>query len=359
MDVAITAAGFLIVAVTVADLGWTTLAASGGGGPVTSRLAHYLWRLARVPRGFPRRHQVLRLVGLAVVGTTILVWFVMMWLGWAMVFAGGQDAVVSSTSGEPAGWWGVVYFAGTTIWTLGPGDLVAQGPGWRILTAVASMSGLLVATLAITYLVPVIGAVTHRRQVALQISALGEDPYEIAGRSTDAQGRSDLARHLQDLTGKLQRLAQQHLTYPALHYFHDVNRETAGPVQIAVLDEALTMLTTAPPAIASIETTVASARAAVRTFLGTLTAAYISPSEHPPPPPDPRRVRAAGLETSDDEDVARQIDDLSERRSALLGLVEDDGWNWGDVYPAHSDEDEGAPRGSVAEAPDGGADEDG
>lgn len=166
-----------LVVVTACDLAWTTLAASGGGGPVTSRLAHWMWEAIRTRRGFRGRHQLMRLGGLAVVVVTVLLWLVLLWLGWALIFSGSEVAVVSDQTGRPADWWGRVYFAGTTISTLGPGDLVAGGPAWQIATVVSSLSGLLFATLAITYLIPVVGAVTSRRQVALQIVGLGEDPY--------------------------------------------------------------------------------------------------------------------------------------------------------------------------------------
>lgn len=346
--------GATLVALGMADLIWTTLAASGGGGPLTSRLAHLLWEVVRVPPDFPRRHQVMRLGGLVVIGATVATWVVSIWVGWTLIFSSDPWAVVSSTTGQPATWWGRFYFVGTTISTLGLGDLIPPQQPWRVLAAVASMNGLLVATLAITYLVPVISAVTHRRQVALQISGLGGDPFEIAARSADPTGGRDLARHLEDLTGELHRLAQQHLTYPALHYFHDVSRETAGPVQVAVLDEALTLIQLISDGTQPIATTVDSARAAVRSFLATLTAAYIAAADEPPAVPDVRRLRALDVAAPPADEFRERMRDLADHRAALLGFVEDDGWRWDDVYPDRGggDTEEEAPRGSVARRPE-------
>lgn len=356
LDILLIMAGVAVIASGIGDLTWTTLSTSGGGGPITSRLAHYLWEMIRLPRRFARRHQMMRLWGLTVVGVMIITWIVLVWLGWALVFAGGEQAVVWDTTGRPANWWEKVYFAGTTVSTLGPGDLVAGGPVWQTLTATASLSGLLVATLAITYLVPVVGAVTHHRQVALQIAALGEDPFAVAARLTRADRRGDLAGYLTDLTGSVQRLAQQHLTYPALHYFHDVQRETAGPVQIAVLDEALTILMLSSDEAEPGATTLDLVRAAVSSFLGTLTAAYIATAEEPPERPDPRRLAEAGIRNMDDREFGRRLDELAERRSALLGLIEDDGWEWSDVYPRGPGKDDSsdkeAPPGSLGETPE-------
>lgn len=346
-------AGIVLVVVTACDLAWTTLAASGGGGPVTSRLAHWMWEAIRIRRDFRGRHQLMRLGGLAVVVVTVLLWVVLLWLGWALIFSGSEAAVVSDQTGRPADWWGRVYFAGTTISTLGPGDLLPGGPAWQIATVVSSLSGLLFATLAITYLIPVVGAVTNRRQVALQIVGLGEDPYVIAATADGRAVTGDLDGELRGLSTALQRLAQQHHAYPALHYFHDVNRESAGPVQIAALDEALTLLMFGVDGHGRDLATVHSARVAVDSMLATLTSAYIVPADEPPPLPDLDRLRRLGVETVDRDTFRRRLDGLADRRRTLLGLVEDDGWFWEDVYPDRGDGDEEAPAGSVTGTPTG------
>lgn len=343
--------GTVLIVVSACDLTWTTLAASGGGGPVTSRLAHWMWEAIRTGRDFRARHQLMRLGGLAVVVVTVLLWLVLLWLGWALIFSGSEVAVVSDQTGRPADWWGRVYFAGTTISTLGPGDLVPGGPAWQIATVVSSLSGLLFATLAITYLIPVVGAVTSRRRVALQIAGLGEDPYAIAASADGRAVTGDLDGELRDLSTALQHLAQQHLAYPALHYFHDVSRESAGPVQIAALDEALSLLMCGVDGDGRNLATVHSARTGVDSMLATLTAAYIAPADEPPPVPDLDRLRRLGVETVDRDTFRRRLDELADRRRTLVGLVEDDGWFWSDVYPDRGDEDEEAPAGSVSEMP--------
>lgn len=333
-----------LIALSVADLAWTTLSAGGGGGHLTARVSHWLWEVIRAGGAGGRRHRLMQIGGLLVVGTIILIWVGLLWLGWTLVFAAAEEAVVVDGSGEPVSWWARVYFAGTTVSTLGPGDVVAGTAAWRFATALSSLSGLLFITLAITYLLPIISAVSQRRMTAMQITSLGDDPYEIALRSGDPVQARELEAQFRDLAADVQRLAQQHLAYPALHFFHDVDRENAGPVQIAVLDEALTMIDLGIVEGADPISSVGPARQAVASVLGTLTTAYIEVADDPPPSPDLDRLD--GVETVDRETFHARLADIADRRRALLAFVEDDGWTWDHVYPAQDEEDD--PRGRGA-----------
>lgn len=59
------------------------------------------------------------------------------------------------------------------LFSLGNGGYQPASGVWEIVMVVATLNGLLVLTLAITFLVPVVGAVAQRRQQAALIHALG------------------------------------------------------------------------------------------------------------------------------------------------------------------------------------------
>jgi hypothetical protein len=327
-------AGAVLVAVAFVDMLWTTVGASGGSGPLTGRLSHLLWSLAhRAAGSSQRRHRRLRLAGIAIVIVVFVLWIGLLVGGWSLVFASSVHAVVTTDGGVPANFGQRVYFAGYTTATLGNGEF-RPGPGiWQQLTYVATFSGLGMATLAVTYLVPVVGAVTDRRTMALHITSLGRTPQEIV---TDAWRRGEwngLERELSRLGPELFRAGQRHLTYPVLHYFHDVDTRAAAAVAVAVLDEALTLLAHGVAEYTRPDRTAMSvAREGVGSLLAALSSGHIAAAEEAPPVPDLEPLRRAGIPTVSDEAFARACEERRDRRKLLYGFIRDDSWHWRVVH---------------------------
>lgn len=178
---------------------------------------------------------------------TLLTWVLLLWTGFTLIFAAGDPAVVRSSTGDAAGLVAVVYFVGFTIFTLGLGDFVPVEGVWRIVTTVATFSGLLLlVTLAITYFLSVVSAVVSRRSLAVHVHSLGRTPAEIvAGGWTGSSFSSALVQHLVSLTSELAPLSEQHLAYPVLHYFRPRDPATAGSVAIANFSEAMLLMESA------------------------------------------------------------------------------------------------------------------
>lgn len=84
---------------------------------------------------------------------TLGTWLLLLWAGWTLVFSASPEAVLQDPEGVPADGWARAYFAGFSVFTLGVGDYVPNGPVWQLLTVVAVVSGLALTTMAITYLV--------------------------------------------------------------------------------------------------------------------------------------------------------------------------------------------------------------
>lgn len=321
----ITLGALLIIAVAV-DALTTTVAVGSGGGWMTRRLSTGLWTAARHVVG--DRHDALRRVGVAVTLTSIAAWLLLAWLGWTLVFAASSSAVVDATSGEPATFGQRVYFAGYTLLTLGNGDYRPEGLVWQVATVLTVGNGFVLVTLAITYLVPLASAVTEMRQLAASVNALGATPDAILTGAFDGDGLQQLQGDLSGLEQQLLLHQQRHLTYPVLHYFHSTQPGTSAPLQLVLLDEALTLLEAGVAAdVARPQRLIQRLRAALNGYVDVLSN-YVSPASQPPPAVPLDALRAAGIPTVDQQTYRARVDELEPRRRLLAGALAHDAWEW-------------------------------
>ncbi len=335
MSIVFVTAGAAIVALTIADLLSTTLSVASVKGLVSGRLASKVWRQVLRLR---LSHQRLRRVGMVLVSGFIAGWAVMSWLGWTPVFLGAGDAVVNSTTCVPASFSDRIFYAGYLVSTLGNGDFTRVGRSWQIASVLASITGLVAVTLAITFMVPLVSGVVHRRQVAATISTLGDTPARLLARMWDGEGFSPLADHLSGLLSELHLLTQRHTAYPMMHYFHSDQRHEAIAPMLAVLDEALLVLEHGVDRPGIAELTVGATRDSGAEFLRLLDGGFVTAAAHAPPDPDLAWVRRLGARTVDDGAFDRVVRGHSRRRRILLGFVEGDGWGWNDLHEVPEDE---------------------
>lgn len=335
MNIFLATVGAVLVLLSLVDMIWTTVAVSAGAGPVTGRLTAGLWHGVRRIAGQGQNHRLLRLGGIAIVCSVFITWIVMLVIGWGLVFTASPGAVIDVSASAPATDMERFYFAGYVAATLGNGSY-APGYGlWQVLTVLAAFSGLLVATMAITYLVPVTSAVVGRRKLALQISSLGEDPVAIVRAALTDRDWQAFDRQLESIGDGLSQLGEQHLAYPVLHYFHDIDRPAAASVNIAVLDEVLTIMRYGlPEETRPSPVTLRSVRNSLGSFLSALEAGHISEADEDPASEALEMLRELDIVTVSDEDFAEALEDNARRRRLLLAFVEDDGWTWASVYDA-------------------------
>lgn len=331
MDVLLIVVGAVVVAVTAGDLLSTTVSVASVNGLVSGHITDRLWRLL-LRRSLS--HRALRLAGPTIVSGLIVSWAVLLWAGWSLVFIGAGDAIVESSGGAPATPGQRVYYAGYLVATLGNGDLVAATTGWRVLSVLASLNGLLAMTLAITFLVPVVSGVVQRRSLAAQLAGLGGTPEAVLRRSWNGTDFSALEPYLVGIVPELHQLTQRHLAYPVLHYFHSDQRDAAIAPMVAVLDESLLVLHAGVADHGISNLTLRSCRDATTELLRLLTDSFVEPSDVAPAAPDLASPSALGAAVCDPADFARAVERSSPRRRRLRGLVESDGWQWDDVLGA-------------------------
>ena len=279
MSTVLVVAGLAVVGLTLSDLFSTTLSVSSVNGIVSGKIADFLWRQALRLR---LSHRTMRTVGLLIVVGLVIGWSLALWTGWSLVFAGAGDAIVRSTSGASASVADRVFFAGYLVSTLGNGDITAAATAWQLVTVLASISGLISVTLAITFLVPVAQGVVHRRQIAATIAGLGTTPKDLLERSFDGEGFAPLGEHLTTLISELHLLTQRHMAYPVLHYFHSVERHVAIAPMTAVLDESLLLIEQGTSDHGLNPLTLRATRDAVAELLRLLEDAFIHPADEGP-----------------------------------------------------------------------------
>lgn len=315
--------GFVLLGLVLADALWSTLSAQGGG-PLSRRLMRGVWTALASGTDYESARR--RIGGLAVLLALAVLWIGLLWSGWLLVFSGSEGAVVHGQSGAPADLPARIYFAGYTIFTLGLGDYVPGGGLWQILTALASLSGLFLITLAITYLVPVLSAVAESRRLASGISALGLTPGTFVSTGWNGAGFGGLERQLERLADALTLHTERHLLYPVLHFFHSSNVKTALPPNVAVLSDALLLLRVAvAPDARPDPASLAAIDGALDTFVETLAGTYVEEAE-PPPLPSLDALRACGVPLTSDALPVSEND--SDRRRRLHAFVRQGGWTW-------------------------------
>ncbi|MBW3658217.1 MAG: hypothetical protein KY457_06235, partial [Actinobacteria bacterium] len=321
-----TVLGALILMAVLTDLIVTTIVPSGGAGPMTRKLGTTLWRGILVLHRRRGAHRALRAAGPFILVTIITLWLVGLIAGWALVF-GQEGSVVDVQSGEPSASFGKVHFAAATILGRGATDFTPGSDFWRALEGIAAGTGVALVGLSIAYILPIVGAVVQKREVASYIGSLGGTPDEILVRAWDGESFGSLHLHFIALTPLINRLAQNHLAYPILHYFHSGERFTALGPSIVVLDETLTFAVEAMDESATLDpSSVRPCRAAVDGFLRTLTRVAIVSADEPVPPPAFDEYRDKDLPLRDREEIQRRYEDLKDRRCLLAGFLEHDGW---------------------------------
>jgi hypothetical protein len=322
--------GLVLVLAALMDALWTALWVDGGAGPITAQTTNGGWWVLShlVPS---KRHTWLSLAGPLIQTLTVMTWVGLLGVGWVLIFSADPTSLVYARTPEPEPSTPVdrIYFVAYTISTMGNGDLYPQRGGWSLVVAGASLSGMVLITMVISFLLSVISGVTTKQALAQQITGLGTSGSEFILHTWDGEGFGGLDLQLLSMSEGLGTLTEQQMAYPILHRYHGAAPQRDSAPAVVILDDALTILRYGiqetyrpPPALLQ------SARNTVQTYLKTLKSAAIYPADCLPPPPDLEPLRRAGLPVVSDAEFARSLDDLAQRRRLLLGLVQSNNFRW-------------------------------
>ena len=211
--------GGLLIALVGADVFRTALLPSSPG-PVNHVLSRVLWQAARrTPRAV--RPGSMRCAGPLALLLTVLVWLLLLWLGFALLYLPGvDDLTYDGDFGRGVS--EALYLSGAALVTLGFGDIVASSTGVRLLTVAEAAAGLGVLTATLGYLPAIYTLVTALRTANQAVADLDADSTEGAAEllGVDASLVLDMVRR--DVIA-----ARQHLQrFPVLHYFHPTYDES-------------------------------------------------------------------------------------------------------------------------------------
>jgi hypothetical protein len=326
--------GFVIIATAIFDLLWTAFVE--GAGPLSLRTMILVGRFQKNLRMRFTSRKIIPWAGLSVILASLTMWTGLLWVGWAFIFSSVPGAVVVAATHQPADLWQRIYFVGSTLFTLGIGDLLPHGHVFEILTDLCSASGFFVFGAALAYLVPVVSAATQKRSVAVYIWSLGHNPSDIIYRAWNGCDSSDLTNHFDALIPQLLTLGEMHLTYPVLHFFHSPKRAASAGANIAMLDEALSIIEFGINHSCGVQIArIHSVREAINQYVVTLAPVlqYVA-STGAPPVPSIDVLRQGGLPTKPQDAYEKAISNQMERRQLLQRMARMEGWTWEHIHPS-------------------------
>lgn len=224
-------AGLLLLAVVLLDAFQTIILPRRPVGRLRITRIFFLltwspwrWCVRRV-RSRNRREQLYSIYGPLSLLVLFLFWALLLIAGYALVFFGLRipfhDPLLIGT-GEWARLGSCLYVSGTTLFTLGLGDVLPQSRGARLMTVLEAGTGLGFVALVIGYL-PVLYASFSQREVliALLDARAGSPPsaLEVLLRHDFQDGRLVLRSLLAEWERWCAEVLETHVSYPILCYY--------------------------------------------------------------------------------------------------------------------------------------------
>jgi hypothetical protein len=201
------------------------------------------WVGSRMSR-LPRREAWLASFAPIGVGLNFLVWGLALVLGYGLIV----DGLRSEMRPPPPDLGTSLYFSATTFVPLSYGDIVPIGVIARLATVAESVTGIVVAALAITLLFSLYESFQDREKQVVQLDALAGAPpsgVQILETASEHGMKDELIKTFDDWRGWAADVLESHLAYPILFYFRSSHDNEAWINSFgAVMDAATLVLST-------------------------------------------------------------------------------------------------------------------
>jgi hypothetical protein len=161
--------GAVLTVYVCADFLFTTI----GGTPsrfMSFRIARAVFAVFRLLPDGALRHVA---VGPLVMSAVALWWVAGIGIGWGLIFAGFDGAVVMSKSGADAGVLGAVSHAGHLLSTVGGGKTEASALGFALLGVLCAVNGMVVLTLSVSFVLSTTQTVSNGRALLVLRRVIG------------------------------------------------------------------------------------------------------------------------------------------------------------------------------------------
>jgi hypothetical protein len=174
----------------------------------------------------------------------LVVWASVMVVGFALIYYGLGSPFVDNAQG--AGFRSDLYVSGTTIFTLGLGDVIPRSPWARELVILESGIGLGFLAVVMGYF-PVLYSAFSRREVSISLldARAGSPPTaaELLRRHSYQGGESALGLLLVEWERWSAELLESHISYPLLCYFRSQhNNQSWISALTSVLDTSALLI---------------------------------------------------------------------------------------------------------------------
>jgi hypothetical protein len=200
---------------------------------------------ARRWRPGTRREQFLSLYGPLSVLALLVIWALLLIVGFALLHWGfGSRVQAPDHSGS---FWTDVYLSGTTFFTLGIGDVTPTANAGRIITVLEAGAGFGVLALVIGYMPTLYQAFARREQSVSTLDAWAGSPPSALGllrRLEQDESAVAIVSFLKDWEDWAAFVLESHLSYPVLAYFRSQHENQSWLTALtAILDLSAITLT--------------------------------------------------------------------------------------------------------------------
>lgn len=287
-----------------------------------ARLYYYrTWELvhATIGRMRPgkRRDKYLSYFGPLSLLLLLTIWAFSLMLGYAMLQWALQTRL--NTPDGDSSFTAYLYMSGTTLFTLGLGDITPLDRAGRFLAVLESGTGLGFLAIVIGYL-PVIYQAFSRREVTITMLDARTGSPSSATELLRRYGEQDRLADLPSLLGEWERwsadLLESHLSYPVLSYYRSQHDNQSWLAALTTIMDACALVIVGVDGLArwQAQLTFAMARHALVDIAQIFNAAPQNPEADRLPPEEFARLHAtlasAGVHLRADEAARRKLSEL-------------------------------------------------
>jgi len=208
------------------------------------RIGWYIWRATALRvRDEERREDWLARFAPGILVALLLVWLAALIVGFGLVFYALRD----HTQPHIKTYFDALYFAGTSVLTIGYGDIVATSALGRTFSIAAGATGLALFATLISFIFSIFGSFQQREIFVVRMGArTGAPPSGVTLLETVVKYRihSDLVRDFREAERWAALVLESHLAYPILAFFRSSHDDESWISTLGALLDAATMVIT-------------------------------------------------------------------------------------------------------------------
>lgn len=245
------AAGVVVVVLTLGDIFQVVVVprATGRSWRVSFYAFRLLWRLwpgvawRLYPANDDRREEFLAIFAPFMLILLLALWTGLLIVGFTFMLWGLRAGLTT----PHASFGTTLYFAGTSLVTIGFGDIVGRTGGPRLVSVLAGLSGLSLLSITTAFLFAIFGSFQQRETFVVTLGARAGTPpsgVELLAIAGYSMTKDDLPRLMIDAQHWTAQVMESHLAYPVLAFFRSSHDDQSWIGTLGTLLDAATLLMT-------------------------------------------------------------------------------------------------------------------